>query len=101
DDLDCLVEERILVRVEVAVGVVVRALGEGLGQLEQRLVELLLALALALLDDERDLLLGHVGPLDALETRGSERLEEHVALTEEALGPRLVEDDAGVGLARD
>ena len=72
-----------------------------LRRLEQRLVELLLALAPALLDDQRDLLLAHVGALDALEARRAERLEEHVALAEQALGAGRVEDDAAVGLARD
>ena len=56
DDLDRLVEQRILVRVELAV-VVVPVVARALGRLEQRLVELLLALVAALLDDERDLLL--------------------------------------------
>ena len=81
----------------VLVGLLVR----GLGRFEQRLVEVLLALRAALLDDERDLLLAHVGALEALEPRRAERLEEHVALAEEALGARPVEDDARVGLARD
>ena len=72
-----------------------------LGGLEQRLVELLLALAPALFDDERDLFLRHEGTLDALEARGAERLEEHVALPEEALRPGGVEDHTAVGLARD
>ncbi len=57
-------------------------------RLEERLVQLLLALPAALLDDQRDLLLAHVGALDALQPRGAERLEEHVALAEEALGAR-------------
>ena len=38
-----------------------------LGRLEERLVELLPALGTALLDNERDLLLGHVGALEALQ----------------------------------
>ena len=65
DDLDRLVQQRVLVGVELAVGQVA-VLGRRLGRLEQALVELLLALALALLDDERDLLLAHVGALETL-----------------------------------
>ena len=61
----------------------------GLGRLEQRLVEILAALRAALLDDERDLLLAHVRTLQALQARRPERLEEHVALPEEALRARL------------
>ena len=72
-----------------------------LRRLEQRRVELLLPLAAALLDDERDLFLADVRALDALEAGRAERLEEHVALAEEALRPALVEDHARVGLARD
>src|SRR5207237_1683674 len=87
DDLDRPLEERVLVGVEVAVGLVLGVRGEGLRQLEQALVQLLLALAAALLDDERDLLLGHVRALHALEARRPERLEEHVALAEQALRP--------------
>ena len=80
---------------------VVLALDRQLGGLEQRLVEVLTALRTALLDDERDLLLAHVRALKSLQTGGSERLEEHVALAEEALGAGRVEDHARVGLARD
>ena len=72
-----------------------------LGSLEERLVELLLALGAALLDDERDLLLADVRALDALEPRRAERLEQHVPLAQERLGAGLVEDDAAVRLARD
>src|SRR4051794_5367748 len=99
DDLDRLVEQRVVVRVEVAVHVTVIWLREDLGQLEVALVELLLALP-RLLDDERDLLLGDVGALDALQPRGAERLEEHVALTEKRLGAALVEDHTRVRLRR-
>ena len=66
DDLDRLVEQRILVGVELAV--LVRLLVGRLGSLEQRLVEVLPALGAALLDDERDLFLAHVRTLQALET---------------------------------
>src|SRR5918992_5132156 len=100
DHLDGPVEQRILVRIELAV-VLVEVVRERLGGLEQRLVELLRPLVPALLDDERDLVLAHVGTLDALEPRGAERLEEHVALAEEALRARAVEDDARVRHARD
>src|SRR5581483_5950013 len=101
DDLDRLLEQRILVRIELAVEVVV-VLGPGpLRRLEQRLVELLLALRTALLDEQRDLLLGHEGALESLQARGAERLEQHVALPEQALSTGLFEDHARVGLARD
>src|SRR5581483_347060 len=79
DDLDRLVEQRILVGVELAVAVGVLGLGEDLRQLEVALVELLLPLP-RLLDDERDLFLGDVRTLDALQAGRAERLEEHVAL---------------------
>ena len=79
DDLDRLLEQRILVRIEVLVAGLV-APSVALGSLEERLVELLRALGAALLDDERDLLLADVRALDALEPRRAERLEQHVAL---------------------
>src|ERR671925_567362 len=100
DDLDRPLEQRILVRVEVLVPLL-EALGRRLRRLEQRLVQLLAPLAAALLDEEGDLLLGDVGALDALQARGAERLEEHVALAEEALRPGLVEDHPRVRLAGD
>src|SRR5919204_1700208 len=100
DDLDRALEQRILVGVELTV-VVLLLLWRRLRRLQQALVELLLALRAALLDDQRDLFLAHVGALQPLQARSAERLEEHVALAEEALGTRLVEDDARVGLARD
>src|SRR3954462_15023644 len=75
-------------------------LPKALRELERRLVELLLALVPALLDDERDLLLRHVRALHALQPGGAERLEEHVALAEQALGAGLVEDHARVRLRR-
>src|SRR6266487_4367170 len=53
DDLDRLLKQRVLVRVEITFGF---ALARSLRCFEQRLVELLLTLAAALLDDERDLL---------------------------------------------
>ena len=84
DHLDRLLQQRILVGVEVALGFGV--LGRCLRRLEQRLVEVLLALAAALLDDQRDLLLGHERALEPLQAGGAERLEEHVALAEQALG---------------
>ena len=98
DDLDRPVEEGILVRVELALLPFVLARARSF---EERFVELLLTLPAALLDDQRDLLFADVRALDALEPRGAERLEEHVALAEEALGPGGVEDDPAVGHARD
>ena len=86
DDLDRLVEQRILVRVEARPRRRPPSRRRGLRRLEQALVELLARAGAALLDDHRDLLLGHVGALDALHARGAERLEEHVALAEQALG---------------
>src|ERR1700693_5196753 len=65
DDFDCSVQERILVRVEIAVCSVVLT-GRRLRRFEQRLVQLLLTLSPTLLDDEGDLLLADVGALDAL-----------------------------------
>ena len=100
DDLDRAVEQRVLVGVELAV-LAVGAVGEDLRRVEEGRVDLLLALHARLLDDERDLLLGHVGALDALQPRGAERLVEHVARAEQALGPVLVEDHARVGLRGD
>src|SRR5262245_28206959 len=97
DDLDRAVEERVFVGVELLVRI--RVLGWRLGGLEERWIEFLLPLCAALLDDQRDLLLADVGTLDALQPRGAERLEEHVALAEEALGAALVDDHARVGLA--
>src|SRR4051812_14624855 len=93
DDLDRLLEQWILVRVELALGRV-HIFSEDLGQLEQRLVELLLALLAALADDERDLFLGDVRALHTLQARGPERLEQHVALAQQALRAGLVEDDS-------
>src|SRR5207248_10763848 len=81
NDLDRSVEQRVVVGIEVSVRAVVLGIGEDLGQLEIALVQLLLPLA-RLLDDERDLLLGDVRALDALQARGAERLEQHVALAE-------------------
>src|SRR5438552_2328797 len=100
DDLDRLVEQRVVVGVELAVLALVLRVGEDLGQLQVALVELLFPLP-RLLDDERDLLLGHVRALDALQPRGAERLEQHVALAEERLRAVRVEDDAGVRLRGD
>src|SRR4051812_29185281 len=57
DDLDRLVEQWILVRIELAV-FGVRLIHEHLRQLEERLVDLLLALDPRLLDDQGDLVLG-------------------------------------------
>src|SRR5919106_1552410 len=99
DDLDRPVEEGILVRVEVLVALL--PVPGRLRRLEQRLVQVLLALAPGLLDEESDLVLGDESALDALETGGPERLEEHVALAEEALGATAVEDHAAVRLAGD
>ena len=99
DDLDRLVEQRVLVRVELAV-VVVGVLDRApLGRLEQRLVELLLALVAALLDDQRHLFLATHAPWTRCRPARAERLEEHVPLTEQVLRPGAVEDHAGVGLA--
>src|SRR5436190_21708453 len=68
DDLDRLVEQRVVVGVEVAVlAAVLVGVGEDLGKLKIALVELLLALA-RLLDDEGDFLLRDGGALDALES---------------------------------
>ena len=61
----------------------------------------MLALGARLLDDQRDLLLRHERALDALQPRGAERLEEHVALAEQAFGAVRVEDHARVRLRRD
>src|SRR6266516_2658549 len=97
DDLDRLLQQRVLVGIELAVGLAVP--GRCFGRLEQRLVQLLLALPAALLDDQRDLLLGHERALEPLQARGAERLEEHVALAQQALRAVLVEDHARVGLA--
>src|SRR5919202_233016 len=90
DDLDRALEQRVLVGIELRILAVL--LRRRLGRLEQALVELLLPLRAALLDDQRDLLLGHERALEALEARRPQRLEEHVALAEQALGARLVED---------
>ena len=61
DDLDRLLQQRVLVRVEVEV--VLALLERRLGRLEERFVEILPALGAALLDDEGDLLLAHVRAL--------------------------------------
>ena len=87
DDLDRPVEQRVLVGVELAV-VGVGAVGEHLRGLEEGRVDLLLALHARLLDDERDLLLGHEGALDALQPGGAERLVEHVARSRAGSRPR-------------
>ena len=92
DDLDCALKQRVLVRVEITVRKVVLARLD-LRRDEQRLVELLRSLRAALLDEERDLLLADVRALQALQARRPERLEEHVALSEEALRACAVEDD--------
>ena len=64
DAEDRLVEQRVLVRVEL--------LRLDVGRVgEQLLVELGLGLPAALLDDQRDLLLGDEGALDALQSRGA------------------------------
>src|SRR3954447_3397581 len=94
DDLDRLVEQRILVGAEVAVRTAGLVL-EYLRRLAQRLVELLRPLGPALLDDQRDLVLGHERALNALQARGAEWLEEHVALAEEAFGPRPGKEQPG------
>src|SRR5215207_167722 len=65
DDVDRPVEERVLVGVEVLVAVA-ELFGRRLRRLKQRLVQLLAALGAALLDEQRDLLLGHVGALHTL-----------------------------------
>ncbi len=65
DDLDRLVEQRVVVGIELAVLPVLAGLSEDLGQLEIALVELLVALP-GLLDDERDLLLRDLGALHPL-----------------------------------
>src|SRR5215204_7360388 len=58
DDLDRLLEQRILVRIEVVVtgGSVI---GRRLRSFEERLVELLAALCARLFDEQGDLFLGH------------------------------------------
>src|SRR5204862_116446 len=65
DDLDRTVEQRVLVGVELPI--VLMVLGRRLGGLEQALVELLLALRAALLDDQGDLLFADVRALQALQ----------------------------------
>src|SRR6266545_3904066 len=60
DDLDCALEEWILVWIEV---LLLPAVLLDAGRLEQRLVELLSALRAALLHDERNFLLAHVRAL--------------------------------------
>jgi hypothetical protein len=64
-----------------------RSLREILRQLEQRLVELLLARDAGTAPRQRDLLLGDVRALDALQPRRAERLEKHVALAERLSAP--------------
>jgi hypothetical protein len=66
DDLDRPLEQRVLVGVELTVVVVV--LGRRFRRLEQALVQLLLALGAALLNDQCDLFLADVGALEALKT---------------------------------
>src|SRR5207247_24248 len=66
DDLDRLVEQRILVGVELAL-VALAVAREGLRGVEVARVNLLLALPAHRLDDERHLLLRDVGALEALE----------------------------------
>ena len=69
DDVDRALEQRILVGIEVLVLGVRRRFR--LGDLEHRLVQILLALVPALLDDERDLLLAHVRALETLQAGGA------------------------------
>ena len=59
-----------------------------------------LELALDVLDDGVDLGLGDPGALHAHRLAGAHRQEQRVALADELLGARLVEDDPGVGDAR-
>src|SRR3954465_15449278 len=80
-DLDRLVEQRILVGVEVAVRTAGLVL-EYLRRLEQRLAERPPPPGPARLHQQRDLVLGHERALNALQARGAEWLEEHVALAE-------------------
>ena len=75
--------------------------GLGLDLLEQVLAQLGLALARPEARERLDLRLVDVGALDALQPRGADRREEHVALAEQRLGAVLVEDHARVGLRAD
>ena len=81
-DLDRPVEQRIVIRVEVLVAVS-QLLRRRLRRLEQHSSSSCPA-GCALLDDERDLLFGDVGPWTRCRREGAERLEEHVSLAEEA-----------------
>ena len=102
DDLDRLLEEWVLVGVEVVVALPRPSspFRPRSGATSSDSSSSCLRCARALLHDQRDLLLADVRALEALETDCAERLEEHVALAEQRLGPGLVEDDARVGLAR-
>ena len=64
-------------------------------------IEVGLALLCPVVREAGDLVLGEEGALDALELRGADRPEEHVALAEERLGAALVEDHARVDLRGD
>ena len=48
-----------------------------------------------------DLVLGDEGALDPLQLRAAGAAEEHVPLTQQGLGPALVEDHPGIGLRGD
>ena len=87
-----------MVRRQIALPVVTRVL---LAHLEQRLVELRLTLLGPYAHHARDLVLGHEGPLEALEPGRADRPEQHVALSEQGLGAALVEDHARIDLRGD
>src|SRR5581483_6227146 len=94
DQADRILQEVVLVRGELAL-----ALGlEVVPRLEQRVVEVRLALLRPVPDEARDLLLGHERALDPLQARGPDRPEQHVALAEQRLRPALVEDHPRVHL---
>ena len=58
------------------------------------------ALALQVVDDALDLLVRDEGAVDAVDAPAARHVE-HVALTEQLLGPLLAQDRAAVDLARD
>ena len=94
DQLDGLAEQ-----VEVVADVLVDLL-LALGRGRDVLAERRLPLALDVLDDRVDLLVGDEGALDAERLGRAHRQEQAVALADELLRAGLVEDDLAVGARR-
>ena len=97
DQRDRVLEQRILVGVEV-IRPPLPLLRRRLDLLQQLLAQLGLALLAPEVRQLRDLWLVDVRALNALQARGADRAEQHVALPQQRLGAVLVEDHARVGL---